>query len=82
MLEAFVPLLQAFVFLLSKKDPCQILIQDIPLVTWKDAFNFVNGKIEINTYKDVELLIDLFDERYTKSIITGAEYDTDVKKLA
>lgn len=49
---------------------------------WKDAFNFVNGKIEINTYKDVELLIDLFDERYTKSIITGAEYDTDVKKLA
>ena len=49
---------------------------------WRDSFNFVNGKIEINTYKDVELLIDLFDERYTKSIITDAEYDTDVKKLA
>lgn len=49
---------------------------------WKEAFNFVDGKIEINTYKDVELLIDLFDERYTKSIITGVEYDTDVKKIA
>ncbi|MBQ7079623.1 MAG: DUF4868 domain-containing protein [Fibrobacter sp.] len=49
---------------------------------WRNAIHFVDGKIEISTYKDVELLIDLFDERYTKSIITGVEYDTDVKTLA
>lgn len=32
--------------------------------------------------KDVEEIIDLFDERYTYSEITGAEYDTSVKTLA
>lgn len=32
--------------------------------------------------ENVESLIDLFDERYTVSQITGKEYDTDVKKPA
>lgn len=49
---------------------------------WKNVLHFIDGKIEINTYKDVEFLIDLYDERYTKSIITDVEYDTDVKTLA
>jgi len=49
---------------------------------WKNVLHFIDGKIEINTYKDVEYLIDLYDERYTKSIITDVEYDTDVKTLA
>ena len=30
----------------------------------------------------MEEIIDLFDERYTYSEITGAEYDTSVKILA
>lgn len=48
---------------------------------WKDVFQIEAGKIHLNTYADVEYLIDLFDERYTVSEITGDEFDTDVKKL-
>ena len=53
-------------------------VQDIP--RWKDVFKINEGKIVINTYKDVENLIDLFDERFTRSEVTGDEFDTDVKK--
>lgn len=50
---------------------------------WKGKFKEpVDGKIPIDTFKDVENLIDLLDERFTKSEITGQEYDTDVKKKA
>ena len=35
-----------------------------------------------NTYGEVENLIDLFDERYTRSDVTDTEYDTDVKTIA
>lgn len=49
---------------------------------WQETFTIVDGKIQLNTYKDVEYLIDLFDERYTKSLITEDEFDTDVKRLA
>ena len=49
---------------------------------WKGRFKVSeDGKILINTYKEVELLIDLLDERFTKSEITDEEYDTGVKKL-
>ena len=50
---------------------------------WKNKFEEdENGNIVLNTYVQVESLIDLFDERYTRSEITGAEYDTDVKQIA
>ena len=49
---------------------------------WKDVFKFEGDKIKLDTYKDVENLIDLLDERFTVSPITGEEYDTDVKKPA
>ena len=50
---------------------------------WKGKFKDpVDGKIPIETFKEVESLIDLLDERYTVSEITGQEYDTDVKKKA
>ena len=50
---------------------------------WKGKFkNPVNGRIPIDTFKEVESLIDLLDERYTVSEVTGQEYDTDVKKKA
>lgn len=49
---------------------------------WKNVFVIEDGKIVLNKYEDVENLIDLFDERYTTSEITGDEFDTDVKKLA
>jgi len=47
---------------------------------WRNVFSFNNGKIELKSFKDVENIIDLYDERFTKSPITGVEYDTDVKK--
>ena len=47
---------------------------------WKVVFTFDNNKIVINNYKDVDHLIDLLVERFTKSEISGQEYDTDVKK--
>ena len=51
---------------------------------WKGKFKIDESKkqIVLNTYTDVESLIDLFDERYTRSEITNTEYDTDVKEIA
>ena len=53
------------------------------LERWKGRFKPpVDGKIPITTFAEVESVIDLLDERFTKSEITGQEYDTDVKKKA
>ncbi len=54
------------------------------LPRWQGRFNFNHDshQIVLNTYKEVESLIDLFDERYTRSDVTDAEYDTDVKTIA
>ncbi len=48
---------------------------------WEGVFDVTEDKINLRTYQDVENLIDLFDERFTISPITGDEFDTDVKKL-
>ena len=48
---------------------------------WNGKIKEENGKFLINTYSQVEYLIDLLDERYTKSDITGVEYDTSVKHV-
>ena len=49
---------------------------------WNGKLKEKNGQFILENYVQVELLIDLLDERYTKSEITGVEYDTDVKMLA
>ena len=51
---------------------------------WKDKFHVdeTTHQIVLKTYSEVESLIDLFDERYTRSDITDTEYDTDVKTVA
>lgn len=49
---------------------------------WKDVFRIENGEIILDTFADVENVIDLFDERFTRSEITNEEYDTEVKKPA
>ena len=49
---------------------------------WKDVFRIENGEIILETFTDVENVIDLFDERFTRSEITNEEYDTEVKKPA
>lgn len=54
------------------------------LPRWQGKFNFDQdtNQIVLNTYSEVENLIDLFDERYTRSDVTDTEYDTDVKTIA
>lgn len=51
---------------------------------WKDKFHIdeTTNQIILETYAEVEHLIDLFDERFTRSDITDTEYDTDVKTVA
>lgn len=49
---------------------------------WNGKIPEEDGRFVLKTYGDVEALIDLLDERYTRSDITGTEYDTGVKKEA
>lgn len=49
---------------------------------WNGKIKEEDGKFVLKTYAEVESLIDLLDERYTRSEITGEEYDTEVKQLA
>lgn len=65
-----------------KKTPKELINKIITVPRWQNVFQIEDGKIVLNTFKDVENLIDLFDERYTRSLITDDEFDTDVKKLA
>ena len=53
------------------------------LERWRGVFEEDdNGVIVLNTFGQVENLIDLLDERYTRSDVTDQEYDTDVKQIA
>ncbi|MDN3956806.1 DUF4868 domain-containing protein [Sporolactobacillus laevolacticus] len=52
------------------------------LPRWSGKFSIEDNHIVLNTYANVENLIDLLDERYTRSDVTGEEYSTDVKKIA
>ena len=49
---------------------------------WQNVFELRDGGIYLRNFTDVEQLIDLFTERYTKSEVTGQEYDTEVKEKA
>ena len=53
------------------------------LECWKDKFEEnQDGLIILNTFQQVEDLIDLLDKRYTRSDVTNQEYDTEVKAVA
>ncbi|MGG0821396.1 DUF4868 domain-containing protein [Paenibacillus turicensis] len=61
----------------------EILLEKIQtLPRWSGKFILNNDKIVLNTFIHVENLIDLLDEKYTRSDVTGEEYSTDVKQLA
>ena len=49
---------------------------------WNGMIPEENGMFVLSTFTHVESLIDLLDERYTRSDITDEEYDTDVKRVA
>ena len=48
---------------------------------WKNVFDIRGTGIHLRNYTDVEKLIDLFTERYTRSDVSGQEYDTSVKNV-
>ena len=62
----------------------QLMLKITTLPRWQGKFNFNqnNNQIVLNTFREVENLIDLFDERFTRSDVTDTEYDTDVKTVA
>lgn len=64
-----------------KEKPEELIEKLEQIPRWKGVFKISGNKIKLDTYKDVENIIDLFDERYTKSLITNDEFDTDVKKI-
>lgn len=47
----------------------------------KNVFEIQDDQVYLRTFSDVENNIDLFTKRYTKSEVTGYEYDTSVKVL-
>lgn len=49
---------------------------------WNGMIPEENGTLVLSTFVHVEMLIDLLDERYTRSDITDEEYDTEVKRVA
>lgn len=49
---------------------------------WKNVFELHGNQIYLKNFTDVENIIDLFVERYTKSEISNQEYDTEVKNMA
>lgn len=53
------------------------------LPRWKGKFKEpVDGKIPIESVKEIESMIDILIERFTVSEVSGQEYDTEVKKKA
>ena len=63
--------------------PAKVWIEKVQSTErWKGVFSINNEKIEINSYKDVEHLLELLSEQYTRSDVTGREYISDVKKPA
>lgn len=60
----------------------ELLMKLTTVERWKNVFEFQDQGIQLRNFTDVEQLIDLFTERYTKSEVTGQEYDTTVKEMA
>ena len=52
------------------------------LQRWKGKFNIDDGKIVLKNFAQVKNLIELLDETYTRSDVTGQEYETSAKRLA
>lgn len=60
-----------------KKD--ELLSRIDSVERWKDLFETTNGQIYIRNSDDIEQVIDLFTERFTRSDVTEQEYDMSVK---
>jgi len=64
----------------KSKEELYLKITTLP--RWRDKFDLDEGQqtIVLKNYGHVENLIDLLDERYTRSDVTDEEYDTSAKK--
>lgn len=61
----------------------ETLVEQLQTVErWKNVFEIKESQIHLRNFFDVEHIIDLFTERYTRSDVTGQEYDTSVKDKA
>lgn len=66
--------------LTKNKDELYTKITSLPRWRGKFEINETDHTISLKNYKQVENLIDLLDERYTRSDVTDEEYDTSAKK--
>ena len=66
--------------LAKSKEELYTKITTLPRWRGKFEINERDHTITLKNYSQVENLIDLLDERYTRSDVSGEEYDTRVKK--
>lgn len=66
--------------LTKSKDELYTKITTLPRWRGKFEVNEIDHTISLKKYGQVENLIDLLDERYTRSDVTDEEYDTSAKK--
>lgn len=66
--------------LTKSKDELYTKITTLPRWRGKFEINETDRTINLKNYGQVENLIDLLDERYTRSDVTDEEYDTSAKK--
>lgn len=61
-----------------EKNAADLFQKITTLPRWQGKFEFDSnsGKIVLNTFEQVENLIDLLDERFTRSDVTDEEYDS------
>lgn len=66
--------------LTKSKDELYTKITTLPRWRGKFEVNETDHTIRLKNYEQIENLIDLLDERYTRSDVTDEEYDTSAKK--
>ena len=66
--------------LTKSKDELYTKITALPRWRGKFEVNETDHTIRLKNYEQIENLIDLLDERYTRSDVTDEEYDTSAKK--
>lgn len=66
--------------LTKSKEELYVKITTLPRWQGKFEIDEVTHSINLKSYSQVENLIDLLDERYTRSDVTDEEYDTSAKK--
>lgn len=75
-------MMQIHKFPVASMNKTDLMTQLYTVERWKNVFEIQDDQICLRRFSDVEQMIDLFTERYTRSDVTGQEYDTSVKNMA